>query len=600
MATGKGPLRIAIEDFLSTFKLGEIINEWWTEWGEKQEDAILESHNDTLSQIQGVEGLPDVFKQLGLKKRTKSLQGGIATALGFATSIGMSAASAFMGPIMRLLNYAMDKRLRTSRVDPVAAWQISRRTPEFSGSALLGLQELGWSDDLIQAFRVLTEPLLSEGDLLTMYLREEVTSSELETELGLRGWTSERINLLKKGREIIPSPGELVQLAVREAFDDGVASQFGYDEAFPTEAAEWAEKQGLSADWMKKIWRSHWALPSVGQGFEMFQRLRPGTTDNPMSEDDLALLLRALDIPSFWRGRLTEIAYNPLTSVDVRRMYATGTLDADGVYQNYLDFGYSPKNAQLMTDFTIKYETGAEKDVGRTAIIKGFKKGLFSESEAVGSLRSIGYNDQAAGFYVAIAKMELVEGQIDAELKFIKTLYLANEIGESEIYDHLGPLDMPTEQVQKLVNSWAVEKRRKVRLPTETELENFYKLGMIEQADYRQGLVDKNYKEDTISWFIEQADMDIVAEAAKTLERENKEKARIEEATILDEHRLAVAAINVQIAEHNADIASIKLAAHDVDDPVTLDDMKKAVDTLKLLIKERQLAKAKLTLERLA
>jgi len=153
--------------------------------------------------------------------------------------------------------------------------------------------------------------------------------------------------------------------------------------------------------------------------------------------------------------------------------------------------------------------------------------------------------------------------------------------------------------VQKLVNAWAVEKRRKVRLPTETELENFYKLGMIEQSDYRQGLVDKNYKPDSIDWFIEQADMDIVEAAAKTLERENKEKARIEEAAILDEHRLAVAAINVQIAEHNADIASIKLAAHDVDDPVTLDDMKKAIDTLKLLIKERQLAKAKLTLERL-
>jgi len=111
--------------------------------------------------------------------------------------------------------------------------------------------------------------------------------------------------------------------------------------------------------------------------------------------------------------------------------------------------------------------------------------------------------------------------------------------------------------------------------------------------------VDKNYKPDSIDWFIEQADMDIVEAAAKTLERENKEKARIEEAAILDEHRLAVAAINVQIAEHNADIASIKLAAHDVDDPVTLDDMKKAIDTLKLLIKERQLAKAKLTLERL-
>jgi len=400
--------------------------------------------------------------------------------------MGMSAASAFMAPFMRLLNYFMDKKLRTSRVDPVVAWQIARRLPEMSGQALNGLQELGWTDELIQAFRVLTEPLLSEGDLLTMYLREEITPDALETELGIRGWTSERINLLKKGREIIPSPGELVQLAVREAFDDEIAEQFGYNEAFPTEAAEWAEKQGLSEDWFRKIWRSHWALPSVGQGFEMFQRLRPGTTDNPMSEDDLALLLRALDIPSFWRGRLTEIAYNPLTRVDVRRMYATGTLDADGVYQNYLDFGYSPKNAQLMTDFTIKYESGAEKDVGKAAIIKGYKKGLFSESEAVSSLQGVGYNSQAAGFYVAIATMELVEDQIDTELKFIKTLYLAGEIGESEIYDHLGPLDMPTEQVQKLVNAWAVEKRRKVRLPTETELENFYKLGMIEQSDYRQ------------------------------------------------------------------------------------------------------------------
>ena len=83
-------------------------------------------------------------------------------------------------------------------------------------------------------------------------------------------------------------------------------------------------------------------LPSIGQGFEMLHR-------RVIEDADLDLLLRALDVMPFWREKLKDISYNPLTRVDVRRMHRIGVLEEEGVFNAYLDVGYNEENAQLMT-----------------------------------------------------------------------------------------------------------------------------------------------------------------------------------------------------------------------------------------------------------
>ena len=57
----------------------------------------------------------------------------------------------------------------------------------------------------------------------------------------------------------------------------------------------------------------------------------------------------------FWRDKLMQLSYKPLTRVDVRRMHLLGTLDEGGVNRAYRDVGYNEHNASLMTNFTVRY-----------------------------------------------------------------------------------------------------------------------------------------------------------------------------------------------------------------------------------------------------
>ena len=150
-------------------------------------------------------------------------------------------------------------------------------------------------------------------------------------------------------------------------------------------------------------------LPSIGQGFGMLHRLRPGTTDNPFTMDDLQTLLRISDIPAFFRQRLTEIAYTPLTRVDVRRMYGMDVLDRDGVYQAYLDGGYNETNAELMTEFTIKYETQEQRDLTRAVIVDAYERSVMGQVEAHQSIIDIGYSEVNADLFIAVADTKVAE-----------------------------------------------------------------------------------------------------------------------------------------------------------------------------------------------
>ncbi|GAG78096.1 unnamed protein product, partial [marine sediment metagenome] len=87
--------------------------------------------------------------------------------------------------------------------------------------------------------------------------------------------------------------------------------------------------------------------PSPQQGFDMLHR-------GVISDDELNMLLRALDVMPFWRDKLTQIAFRPLTRVDVRRMYKQGVLTETEVYESYLIAGYNEQNAERMAEFTVR------------------------------------------------------------------------------------------------------------------------------------------------------------------------------------------------------------------------------------------------------
>ena len=193
---------------------------------------------------------------------------------------------------------------------------------------------------------VLTKP--NTQDLVEWQLRIDPSLDGLDDELRKTGIHPDYFNTYKTLAHPIPPINDLITMAVREAFTPEIASRFGQYEGLPSEFVEAAAKKGLTKEWSERYWAAHWTLPSIQQGFGMLHR-------GIINQADLGLLMRALDIMPFWRDKLMQLSYKPLTRVDVRRMHLLGTLDEGGVKQAYQDVGYNDRNASLMTDFTVRY-----------------------------------------------------------------------------------------------------------------------------------------------------------------------------------------------------------------------------------------------------
>ncbi|GAH72699.1 unnamed protein product, partial [marine sediment metagenome] len=108
-----------------------------------------------------------------------------------------------------------------------------------------------------------------------------------------------------------------------------------------------AASQGLTKYWAMKFWEAHWKLPDVGLARELLFRTEQVTPEMFRS------ILRWQDYPPDLLEAITEIAYNPLPRVDVRRMHLRGVLPIPDLFVGYLHLGYSPVNAARMTAFTV-------------------------------------------------------------------------------------------------------------------------------------------------------------------------------------------------------------------------------------------------------
>lgn len=239
-------------------------------------------------------------------------------------------------------------------------------------------------------------PTLPDIDMMRdASLRWTGLTKEYKEVMALHGFKERDIAIHEGLGQVIPGVQDLIRMGVREAFDDATVAKFQMDEDFSFMPVEVAKKVGLSEFWSKMFWRSHWELPSILQGFEMLHR-------RVIKPDELDVLLRALDVMPFWREKLKDISFRPLTRVDIRRMRRAGVLSADEVKSSYLDLGYNEENAQKMTDWTETTVIETEKELSKADILRAVRIGQISEISAVEFLGNLGYDEEEAGFLIKL------------------------------------------------------------------------------------------------------------------------------------------------------------------------------------------------------
>lgn len=240
----------------------------------------------------------------------------------------------------------------------------------------------------------------------------------------------------------IPGSTDLVRMELREVFHPDFREEL-LSPATSEKFKETMRKQGFDDYWSDSFWGAHWVLPSLGDLDKMLHRRH-------IDIDAWRTMVRRNDYLPAWIDMREKIIYKPYTRVDVRRMWDLAQLSEQEVYENYLDLGYDDDHAKKMTIWTkiyvlaveirARYSKGwisaedvkseiiaagmpparaetwvqkivkadqeermtPEKDLVKSEIIKGVKKGFISVSEGVELLVDMGYDEAEAEYIIAI------------------------------------------------------------------------------------------------------------------------------------------------------------------------------------------------------
>jgi hypothetical protein len=346
----------------------------------------------------------------------------------------------------------------------------------------------GFNDEYQKAFLSNQKQHLSPFDLISLFRRGYITREKLTEYLSLNKVVGEDIEQFIKASEYFPTAPDLIRFAIREVYSPEASQKYGQFEDLPEIYLSEAQKAGLPNDQAKNYWAAHWELPSPSMGFEMLHR-------GVINDEDLALLLKSLDIMPYWREKLTKISYNPLTRVDVRRMYSVGVLKEPDVYSAFLDEGYSPENAKRLTDFTLKYDNPEVDSITRSAIIDSYKKDLLTKDEVAAYFKLLNYTDSVLAFWLENADYEKTVDRITSYTDDIAERYQVGDISLNEARQEVLNLNVPGSYVDSVVEKMVVLKAKRNKNPTLDDIRRWLSTGLIDEVSYVKKMRALGYKD---------------------------------------------------------------------------------------------------------
>ncbi len=347
--------------------------------------------------------------------------------------------------------------------------------------------------------------LVDPQTLLTGWLRGMPEASAPENILALHGFPPEQIAILKEVAQFVPGAMDIISFAVREAYDDDYAKRFDMDQGFDKlmeTAGKDIKAAGLREPVFRKFWRSHWQLPGIVQAFEMLQR-------RVIEREDVDQLLIAADVMPWWRDKLVQISFNPLTRVDVRRIHKLLGKDREWLIGRYKDVGYAQDNAEIMADFTIEFNKDrprtriVDRELSKADLLRLYKLGILPRIRLDTMLEALGYDNRQIEYFVDRIEAEAEEDRVNDLIKLYRKMYIEGFWDIQFTNQKLTSLGLQGLQVNNLLQKWTLEKQLDAKKPTKSELGRFVKKGVITVDEYKGEMTELGYSEKYIEWYIE-------------------------------------------------------------------------------------------------
>ena len=381
------------------------------------------------------------------------------------------------------------------------------------------MRKHGFNDGRARKLEVITKTKLSPLDLIQLKRRGLISDEDFLIQQQKSRTDNKTIDQIDNLSKFIPGVQDTIQFAVREAYRDDIADKFGYDDDFPTddriatiegmsvsehENLEGSDRLiaqalqiGLDPALLKRFWRSHWQLPSITAGLEMFHRLRPEfNPNNPVDFETIKELLKIQDIAPFWQDRILETSFNLPTRVDVRRMYVAGLLTQQEVFDLYQQRGYSPEWAEKLTQLADSDKLDSGRDLSRSMIEKAYEEGIIKRENAVSLLIEMRYDENEAEIIVDLIDRDLANNKLRDKLKLLKAQFIRGIIDEALYKSSLDDLNILSERRDLIILASKSERLTKQKLATKEDLKAFFKKQIFTKPEVKAELLKLGYNEE--------------------------------------------------------------------------------------------------------
>lgn len=378
------------------------------------------------------------------------------------------------------------KAFRRVLLTPAGVAELTARGILSEGEGRERAAELGLEPDDFAALveGTLRPPAL--GELLDLLNRGEVAEADVRSALTRAGVQERYHDPILELRRVLPPVSDLVRFAVREVYSPEIAARFGLEQDFPARFAQEAARVGLSEESARQYWAAHWDLPSPQMGFAMLHR-------GIISQSDLELLLRALDVMPFWRERLIELAHLVPGRIDLRRMFRAGVISRQEVFQGYVRLGYTDQDAERLTEFAEKEKLEPERDLTKAEVTSLYQARALDRGEATELLELLGYDGDESDLLLDLADFRRRRTYRTAAVSVVRARFLEREIDEAQATGLLDSIGLPAEEREELLDLWIFARDENPRRLTEAQARAAWRAGVHDEGWYRSYLALLGY-----------------------------------------------------------------------------------------------------------
>ena len=369
------------------------------------------------------------------------------------------------------------------------------------GDYLAKMRSLGYGDAVAQSMISAGQMWLDSRSVIIAGRREGLDEGAIIEDLVGHGWNRAEAGRLMVASRYFPSPSDLIHWQAREVFEKDMITKYGLDDEFGKLELTEFYKVGMDDKQILNHWRAHWEHASWTQVQQMlFRQLIP--------ESEVWDWFKLVEVPPFWRQKMIDSAYHPLTRVDVRRMHRVGTLSDAELVTAYMDVGFSKKNAGLMADFTILYNAAPEDsetiNLTRAQVESAYRVGFIARGEAEGYFKDLGYGDDEIEFVLSLidhAKSIEVAGNW---ISILRAQVKSGLITPIDAANKLAGLGFSSEAIESYTALFTAYSQEPDKLPSKTDVKAWFIADVISPTEVGTYLSNLGYCNRDIEHYKEQ------------------------------------------------------------------------------------------------